>query len=204
MDVDPISDQELLSSPPVSAAPTITGFNMFQSTTPTAPLKSSSPGAGQPRKRRSLSSEGVSHVEQDAPSSPPPSSPSEHRLERMGNTPLLSHFSKPGLQGIGLPSNANKRPRRPAFSAIVHPADSGARSAYPAMESGETPSHSPAASRRVVSAQGFHPTVSTCPMILMVRTCLHLLKRTSSVTRPRPSTVVTGQKTLCLSPVPAP
>lgn len=71
----------------------------------------------------------------------------------MGNTPLLSHFSKPGLQGIGLPSNANKRPRRPAFSAIVHPADSGARSAYPAMESGETPSHSPAASRRVVSAR---------------------------------------------------
>ena len=149
MDVDAVSDHD---TPPLSAAPTITGLNMFQSTTPTAPLKSSSPGAGQPRKRRSLSPEGVSRVEQDAPSSPPPSSPSEHKLERMGHAPLLSHFSKPGLQGIGHPSNANKRPRRPVFSAVVHPTEGGARSAYPIMALEETPSNSPAVSRRVVSA----------------------------------------------------
>ena len=160
MDVDPIPvahNEALLSSPPLSAAPTITGINMFHSTISLAHLETPGAGAGQPKKRRSLSPEAVSRVEQDAPSSPPPSSPSEHKLERMGSGPLLSHFNKPGLQGLGVPSNINKRPRRPNFSAMVHPTEGGARSAYPVKEFEESPSQGLAppklgASRRVVSA----------------------------------------------------
>ncbi|KAF8557327.1 hypothetical protein OG21DRAFT_1407271 [Imleria badia] len=160
MDVDlaPVAhNQDLLSSPPpLSAAPAITGLNMFHSTLPPAQLESPGAGAGQPKKRRSLSPDAVGRVEQDDPSSPPPSSPSEHKLERMGGGALLSHFNKPGLQGLGVPSNVNKRHRRPIFSAVVHPAEGGARSAYPVMDSDETPSRGLAlpklASRRAVSA----------------------------------------------------
>lgn len=160
MDVDPVlvaHNENLLSSPPLSSAPTITGFNMFHSSVSPAQLESPSAGAGQPKKRRSLSPETVSRVEQNDPSSPPPSSPSQHKLERMGSGPLLSHFNKPGLQGLGVPSNMNKRPRRPIFSAVVHSTESGARSAYPVMESEGSPSQSLAPpnlgpSRRVVSA----------------------------------------------------
>ncbi|KAG8217884.1 hypothetical protein J3R82DRAFT_6050 [Butyriboletus roseoflavus] len=159
MDVDPVpmAHEHLLSSPPLSAAPTITGLNMFHSTVSLAQLESPGAGAGQPKKRRSLSPEDVIRAEQDNPSSPPPSSPSQHKLERMGGGPLLSHFNKPGLQGLGVPSNANKRPRRPAFSTVVHPAEGGALSAYPVMDSkalplqGLTP-HKLGLSRRVVSA----------------------------------------------------
>lgn len=160
MDVDPAPiahNEDLLSSPsPLSAAPTITGFNMFHSTIPPAQLETPGAGAGQPKKRRSLSPDSVARVERDDPSSPPPSSPSQHKLERKGSRPLLSHFNKPGLQGLGVPSNASKRPRRPIFSAVVHPAE-GARSAYPVMDSDETPSQGLVlpklgASRRVVSA----------------------------------------------------
>lgn len=160
MDVDPApmaDDEQLLSSPPLSAAPTITGFDMFHSSVSLAQLETPGAGAGQPKKRRSLSPEAVIRVEQDDLSSPPPSSPSQHKFERMGNGPLLSHFNKPGLQGLGVPSNANKRPRRPAFSAVVHPAEGGAASAYPVMESEESLSqgltpHKLGLSRRVVSA----------------------------------------------------
>lgn len=156
MDVDPapVISGDFSSSPPVSVAPTITGFNMFHSTASSSQSESPSVGAGQPKKRRSVSPEGISRVEQDDPSSPPPSSPSQHKLERMRSGPLLSHFGKPGLQGMGVPSNVSKRPRRPAFSAVVHPAESGPRSAYPVMNSEETPSQTPklGLSRRVVSA----------------------------------------------------
>lgn len=159
MDVDPAPtahNEHLLSSPPLSATPTITGFNMFSSIS-AAQLESPSAGAGQPKKRRSLSPETVSRAEQDDPSSPPPSSPSQYKLERMGSGPLLSHLNKPGLQGLGVPSNINKRPRRPAFSALVRPTQDGARSAYPAMDSKESPSQGLAPpklgpSRRAVSA----------------------------------------------------
>ncbi|KAF8120079.1 hypothetical protein EV363DRAFT_181224 [Boletus edulis] len=160
MDVDPApvgSKEQLLSSPaPLSAAPTITGLNMFHSSVSPALLETPSAGAGQPKKRRSVSPDVVSRVEQDDLSSPPPSSPSQHKLERMGSGPLLSHFNKPGLQGLGVPSNINKRPRRPIFSAVVPPAQ-GARSAYPLVGTEESPSQGPAhaklgLSRRVVSA----------------------------------------------------
>ncbi|KAI9570429.1 hypothetical protein HD554DRAFT_2018696 [Boletus coccyginus] len=160
MDVDPAPvahNENVLSSLLLSSAPTITGFNMFHSSLSPAQMESPSAGAGQPKKRRSLSPETVSRVEQDDPSSPPPSSPSQHKLERMGSGPLLSHFNKPGLQGLGVPSNISKRPRRPIFSAVVHSAESGARSAYPVMESEGSPSQGLAPpklgpSRRVVSA----------------------------------------------------
>lgn len=161
MDVDstPVVQNEDRSSspPPLSAAPIITGFNMFHTTVSSAQLETPGAGAGQPKKRRSLSPDAVNRAEQDALSSPPPSSPSQHKLERMGNGPLLSHFNKPGLQGLGVPSNINKRARRPIFSAVVHPAEGGTRSAYPVMESEESPSQGLAplksgSSRRTVSA----------------------------------------------------
>ncbi|KAF9230511.1 hypothetical protein BU15DRAFT_83535 [Melanogaster broomeanus] len=85
MDVDSVPvvpTGDLLSSPLLSAAPTITGFNNL-------------------------------FYDQEAPSSPAPSSPSQHMLERMASGSLLSNFAKPGLQGLGTPSNGNKRPRRP-------------------------------------------------------------------------------------------
>ncbi|KAF9246131.1 hypothetical protein BU15DRAFT_39576 [Melanogaster broomeanus] len=158
MDVDsvPVVTGDLLSSPLLSAAPTITGFNnLFYGTM--SPSRFESPGAPQPKKRRSLSPEGVSRVDQEAPSSPAPSSPSQHKLERMASGSLLSNFAKPGLQGLGAPSNGLKRPRRPVFSALVRPAESGASSAFPTMESGESPQQSLvhpkfAPTRRVVSA----------------------------------------------------
>ncbi|KIK97416.1 hypothetical protein PAXRUDRAFT_136344 [Paxillus rubicundulus Ve08.2h10] len=159
MDVDHVpatSTRTLLSSPPLSAAPTITGFNnLFYGTM--SPSRYDTPGAPEPKKRRSLSPEAVSRVEPDGLSSPAPSSPSQHKLERMASGSLLSNFPKPGLLGLGVPPNGNKRPRRPVFSALVQPAEGGPFSTYPAMESGESPQQSLAApklapARRVVSA----------------------------------------------------
>ena len=151
MDVDsaPVS---LLPSPPISATPTATGFeNLFYATL------SPSNGSAQPKKRRSLSPESVSgRMENEGPSSPPPSSPSVHKFERLSNGSLLANFAKPGLQGLGVPSLANKRLRRPAFSAVVQPSEGGANSAYPVMDADASPDHSfvahRQAGRRVVSA----------------------------------------------------
>ncbi|KIJ68949.1 hypothetical protein HYDPIDRAFT_80433 [Hydnomerulius pinastri MD-312] len=144
MDVDPVPlapARDLLSSPPLSAAPTITGFNnLFYGTM--SPSKFDTPGAPQPKKRRSLSPEAITRVEQEGPSSPAPSSPSQHKLERMASGSLLASFAKPGLQGLGVPSGGNKRPRRPVFSALVHPSEGAAKSAYPVMESEESPRQS--------------------------------------------------------------
>ncbi|KAF9232461.1 hypothetical protein BU15DRAFT_67440 [Melanogaster broomeanus] len=98
---------DLLSSPLLSAAPTITGFNNL-------------------------------FYDQEAPSSLAPSSPSQHTLEHMASGSLLSNFAKPGLQGLGAPSNGNKRPlhpkrkgpdKRPStrqHSCKKHPADRSA------------------------------------------------------------------------------
>ncbi|KAH7889241.1 hypothetical protein F5I97DRAFT_1923807 [Phlebopus sp. FC_14] len=141
MDVDPAplaATGDLLSSPPLSAAPTITGFNnLFYGTM--SPSSFNSPGAPQPKKRRSFSPEAVSRVEPEGPSSPAPSSPSQHKLERIASGSLLAAFSKPGLQGLGVPSNGNKRLRRPVFSAVVQPAEDNSESAYPAVESDDSP-----------------------------------------------------------------
>ncbi|KAL4076974.1 hypothetical protein V8B97DRAFT_1866137 [Scleroderma yunnanense] len=153
MDVDPPPALDLLPSPPISATPTVTGFdNLFY-----ANLSPSNCGDPQPKKRRSLSPEAVgSRVEQEGRSSPPPSSPSEHKFERLSSGSLLANFAKPSLQGLGVPSHANKRLRRPVFSALVQPTDSGAKSAYPVMDSDASPEQKllakPPPGRRVVSA----------------------------------------------------
>ncbi|KII88974.1 hypothetical protein PLICRDRAFT_108846 [Plicaturopsis crispa FD-325 SS-3] len=139
MDVDdsftPGSAPSVNFSPaPLSAAPTITGFNhLFYETMSPTRYADDSPIGPQPKKRRSLSPEHVSHIEQeDVSSSPaPPSSPSARKFERRSSGPLLQ-FSKPTLQGLGMPTAANKRSRRPALSAMVHPSDSGSGSSYSA------------------------------------------------------------------------
>ncbi|EGO20996.1 hypothetical protein SERLADRAFT_363175 [Serpula lacrymans var. lacrymans S7.9] len=139
MDVDsaPLSvRRDVLGSPPLSAAPTITGFNnLFFETM--SPSKTESPVGPQPKKRRSLSPDSVRRVEHDVSSSPAPSSPSQHKLERMSSGPILTNFNKPLLQGLGVPSNLNKRPRRPVFSALVQPSE--IKSAYPVLTSETSP-----------------------------------------------------------------
>jgi len=88
-------------------------------------------------------------MENEAQSSPPPSSPSVHKFERLSNV----NFAKPALQGLGVPSLANKRLRRPVFSALVQPTEGGA---HFVMESDASPDQSFISQRqhgrRVVSA----------------------------------------------------
>ncbi|KAH7924547.1 Rhodanese-like protein, partial [Leucogyrophana mollusca] len=68
----------------------------------------------------------------------------QHKLERMASGSLLSAFAKPTLQGLGAPSsNVNKRPRRPAFSALVQPSEAPVLSAYPALDSAASPEEKP-------------------------------------------------------------
>ncbi|KAI6028828.1 hypothetical protein F5J12DRAFT_903735 [Pisolithus orientalis] len=126
-----------LPSPPISATPTVTQFhNLFYT--------NMSPSRGD---------EAVSHAEA---SSSPPSSPSEHKFERINNESTSTNFTKPSLQGLGVPSLANKRLRRPIFSAIECPTESGGTPACPAMGSDGSPSQSllvaPPLNRRAVSA----------------------------------------------------
>ncbi|KAG9318859.1 hypothetical protein JVU11DRAFT_965 [Chiua virens] len=135
MDVDPAPvahSAHLLSSPTVSAAPTITAFNMFHATISTPRLESPGAGAGQLKKRRSFSLEAVSHVEQGALSSPPPSSPQHCKdsafLRISTNVPVA-------------------RPSPIPHRVVLVPQ-------YPAMDSEESPLQglAPPLSRRVVSA----------------------------------------------------
>lgn len=140
MDVDPpvTSAQDLLPSPPLSAAPTITRFNNLLGE-PMVPSSLDTPGGPHPKKRRSLSPETVPRVEHDLSSSPAPSSPSQYKLDRICGGPGLSNFSKPALQGLGAPPNANKRGRRIAFSALVQRVDPPPQTAYPVPSSDESP-----------------------------------------------------------------
>lgn len=135
MDVDPapvVSAQDLLPSPPLSAAPAVTEFtNLFYGVMTQSCLDT--PGGPQPKKRRSLSPETISRVDHEPSSSPAPSSPSQHKLDRMAN------FSKPALQGLGIPPNANKRARRIVFSALVQPGVPSPQSAYPMLDSDTSP-----------------------------------------------------------------
>lgn len=88
-------------------------------------------------------------MENEGQSSPPPSSPSVHKFERLSNV----NFAKPALQGLGVPSLANKRLRRPVFSALVQPTEGGA---YAVVDSDASPEQSliphRQPGRRVVSA----------------------------------------------------
>lgn len=137
MDVDTIVPSSfarvnpLLSSPPISAAPTITQFNnlFYESMSPRR-SSADSPAGPSPKKRRSLSPESVRsprrhEIEESSPL--PPSSPMARKFERISSGPLLSAFaqaSKPSLVGLGAPpANPNKRSRRPAISAMIQPSD---------------------------------------------------------------------------------
>ncbi|KAH9930915.1 uncharacterized protein B0H18DRAFT_872563 [Fomitopsis serialis] len=143
---------------PTSAAPTIStfedyftqvracdfdGFAVPDGTSPGTPVES--PSQPFSKKRRSSSpmrgSARLAHqiLEQEAAmeSSPAPSSPMVHKLNRM---PSIQALRKPMLSGLGSPLelNANKkRPRRPALSALIAPGDglvAGPRSANPIGE----------------------------------------------------------------------
>ncbi|KAG1891327.1 hypothetical protein F4604DRAFT_1989705 [Suillus subluteus] len=135
MDVDPapdVSAQDLLPSPPLSAAPAVTEFNnLFYGAMTQSYLDT--PGGPQPKKRRSLSPETISRVDHEASSSPAPSSPSQHKLDRMAT------FAKPVLQGLGVPPNAGKRARRIVFSALVQPGVPSLQSAYPTLDPDASP-----------------------------------------------------------------
>ncbi|KAJ6546520.1 hypothetical protein DFH09DRAFT_927130 [Mycena vulgaris] len=113
MDVDTSFEVPTLPHPaPQSAAPTITGFNtLFYDTM--------SPAAPHPKKqRRSLSPDHVRVKENDNSSSPGlSSSPSLYKLDRIVTGPLFPALEKPRVEGLGVPSNALKRSRRPALSA---------------------------------------------------------------------------------------
>lgn len=127
---------------PLSAAPTITGFNQLFYDTQSPRRSYESPVGPLPKKRRSLSPESVRrttlghHVESSSPMLH--SSPSEAKLERIASGTVgaaASNRAKPSLQGLGAPSaNFLKRPRRPVLSAVVPPSDAHhIQSAYPIL-----------------------------------------------------------------------
>lgn len=116
---------------PVSAAPTVTNFeNLFYDDhSPRYP--DSPPDRPLPKKqRRSTSPAHVSRRERisEQSSSPAPISPTHLKLQR--KTSAL--FKKPCLQGLGNPSAlSQKRPRRPALSAMVNSSEGrNVQSAY--------------------------------------------------------------------------
>ncbi|KAF9646845.1 hypothetical protein BDM02DRAFT_3188462 [Thelephora ganbajun] len=123
-------------APPTSAAPTVTDFNALfyeaqsppRSTTTTSPPLQEFIG-----KRRSHSPESVTRSRVERLSSPPPSSPSMRKLERIVSAGVPSRNTKPGLDSLGIPSSM--RPRRLVLSA-VGPVNvvSQTRSAYPTLE----------------------------------------------------------------------
>ncbi|KAI0059081.1 hypothetical protein BV25DRAFT_1167038 [Artomyces pyxidatus] len=119
--------QAELSPAPLSAAPTITGFNtLFFDTNSPERSRDDSP-AHLPKKRRSKSPEQPSVGRRRAgtiDSSPAPSSPSAFKLERISSGAVFQRLQKPSLGGLGNPpENTNKRPRRPIMSAMVAPSD---------------------------------------------------------------------------------
>ena len=127
-------------SPPASAAPTITNFNALfyhaqsppRSTTTTSPTVPEFVG-----KRHSHSPESVTRSRIERSSSPPPSSPTLRKLERIIGGGVQNRNTKPGLDSLGIPSG--KRPRRPVLSAIG-PVNvvSQTKSAYPTLEGTES------------------------------------------------------------------
>ncbi|KAI6006388.1 hypothetical protein EDC04DRAFT_2782422 [Pisolithus marmoratus] len=147
MDVDSVPAVELLPSPPISATSTVTGLdNLFYTN-----MSPSHCDETKPKKKRSFSPEATGRAER---SSPPPSSPSEHKLERISNGPTSTKFTKPSLQGLGVPSPTHKRLRRPVFSAIGLPTENGGTPALPVVYSDPEQSLlvAPPLTRRAVSA----------------------------------------------------
>jgi len=131
-----ISVKDWDAPPPTSAAPTITNFNALfydaqsppRSTTTTSPPVPEFIG-----KRRSHSPESVTRSRVERLSSPPPSSPSMRKLERIVSAGIPNRSTKPGLDSLGVPHS--KRPRRPVLSAIgPFNVVSQTKSAYPDLE----------------------------------------------------------------------
>ncbi|KAJ7632463.1 hypothetical protein FB45DRAFT_503982 [Roridomyces roridus] len=116
MDVDTSFEVPTLShSVPLSAAPTITGFNnLFYDTM--------SPAPNPKKQRRSLSPERVLAHEHQLSSSPVfESSPSQDKLERIATGPFFPPLDKPRVEGLGAAPTL-KRTRRPALSTMAHSA----------------------------------------------------------------------------------
>ena len=137
MDVDSDEPGSSCLPAPSSAAPSNPeGFDtLFYDTM--SPRKSfDSPSAYQSKKRRSLSPDTTRRL--DSSPSPPPSSPTLSKLERIssGNT-LARLSSKPLLQDLGdSSSNLPKRPRKLVLSALVQPSGASpihSASAYPIL-----------------------------------------------------------------------
>lgn len=131
-----ISVKDWDAPPPTSAAPTVTNFNALFYDTQSPPRSATSTSTPVPEfigKRRSHSPESVTRSRVERLSSPPPSSPSMRKLERIVSAGVSSRNTKPGLDSLGVPSN--KRPRRPVLSAIG-PVNivSQTKSAYPNLE----------------------------------------------------------------------
>jgi M-phase inducer tyrosine phosphatase len=131
-----ISVKDWDESPPSSAAPTITNFNalFYNAQSPPRPTTTTSPPVPEfIGKRRSHSPESVTRSRTERLSSPPPSSPSMRKLERIVSAGVPNRSFKPGLDNLGVPSG--KRPRRPVLSAIG-PVNlvSQTKSAYPTLE----------------------------------------------------------------------
>jgi len=139
MDVDTSYDtnpQEIRISVKDWDAPTVTNFNALfydaqsppRSTATTTPPVSEFIG-----KRRSHSPESDTRSPIEKLSSPPPSSPSMRKLERIVSAGAPTRNTKPGLESLGIPSG--KRPRRPVLSTTgpVNIA-SQTKSAYPTLE----------------------------------------------------------------------
>jgi M-phase inducer tyrosine phosphatase len=132
MDVD--SDVPDISNP--SAPPLDTLF--YNTMSPRRSLDS--PTGPQCRKRRSFSPEPARPTDDLAlSSSPPSSSPTQRKVERISNGNALARF-KPTLQGLGSPSaNLPKRPRKLVLSACVqssHVSPLQSSSAYPILTGG--------------------------------------------------------------------
>ena len=131
-----ISIKDWDASTPTSATPTVTNFDalFYSAQSPPRPPATTSPPVPEfIGKRRSHSPESVTRSRVERLSSPPPSSPSIRKLERIVSAGVSSRISKPGLDSLGIPSS--KRPRRPVLSAIG-PVNviSQIKSAYPALE----------------------------------------------------------------------
>lgn len=132
-----ISVKDWDASPPSSAAPTITNFNalFYDAQSPRSATTRPAPVQEVTGKRRSHSPESVTRSRTERLSSPPPSSPTTRKLERIVSAGVPNRTTKPGLDSLGNPSN--KRSRRPVLSAIAPPnIVSQAKSAYPSMEGG--------------------------------------------------------------------
>ncbi|KAI0031492.1 hypothetical protein K488DRAFT_79028 [Vararia minispora EC-137] len=145
--------------PPLSAAPTIKGFDTFFDVV--SPERSHDDIAAHPAKKRRSVSPPTSGRRRSGTvgaldSSPiGPSSPSALKLERILSNGA-SRVGKPMLAGLGNPdatASSNKRPRRPMISSMIAQPPS-IRSAYPILDGRDECEQrpQPAPTRRAFSA----------------------------------------------------